>query len=98
MPIAVSRPLGVRQRPRPIWTSREAFYTEAGLFIFGAASVYSVNIVGSLPGSEVLLLALLPVLLISHGSRAFESQYIRFYMLTIGWLIGTLIADFYNGI
>ena len=98
MPIAVSRPLGIRRRPQPIWASREHFFTEAALFVFGAASFYNVNVVGSLPGSEVLLFALLPVLLLAHGGRAFEHQYLRFYILAGGWLVGTLIADAYNGI
>jgi len=98
MPIAVSRPVGVRRRPQPLWGSREAFFTEAGLFVFGLAGLYDVNLIGALPGSEVLLFALLPVLLLAHGSRAFEQQYLRFYMLAGGWLVGTLIADAYNGI
>src|ERR1700761_5378196 len=98
MPIAVSSPVGFRRRPQPLWGSREAFFTEAGLFVFGAASLYNINLVGSLPGSEVLLFALLPVLLLAHGGRAFEHQYLRFYLLAGGWLIGTLISDAYNGI
>jgi hypothetical protein len=98
MPIAVSRPVGVRRRPQPLWGSREAFFTDAGLFVFGLSSLYTVNLIGALPGSEVLLFALLPVLLLAHGSRAFERQYLRFYMLAGGWLVGTLIADAYNGI
>jgi hypothetical protein len=98
MPIAGSRPLGVRRRPEPFWKSREAFFTEAGLFVFGAAGLYSFNLIGALPGNEVLLLAFLPVLLLAQGARAFEKQYLRFYLLTGGWFIGTLIADAYNGI
>jgi hypothetical protein len=98
MPIAVSRPLGVRRRPEPFWGSRQAFFTEAALFVFGAAGLYSFNLIGALPGSEVLLLAFLPVLLLSQGRRAFENQYLRFYILAGGWLLGTLIADAYNGI
>ena len=96
MPIAVSRPLGVRRRPQPFWASREAVFTEAALFVFGAAGLYNLNLIGSLPGNEVLLLALLPVLLLAQGGRAFENQYVRFYILAGGWFIGTLIADAYN--
>jgi len=98
MPVAVSRPLGVRNRPEPFWRSREAFFTEAALFVFGAAGLYSYNLIGALPGNEVLLLALLPVLLLAKGGRAFESQYLRFYLVTGGWLLGTLISDRYNAI
>jgi hypothetical protein len=96
MPIAVSRPLGVRRRPQPFWASREAFFTEAALFVFGAAGLFNLDLIGSLPGNEVLLLAFLPVLLLAQGGRAFENQYVRFYVLAGGWFIGTLIADAYN--
>jgi hypothetical protein len=98
MPTAVSRPIGIRRRPEPLWGSREAFLTEATLVVFALAGLYNVNFIGALPGNEVLLLALLPILLLAHGSRAFEQQYLHFYMLAGGWLIGTLIADAYNGI
>jgi hypothetical protein len=98
MPIVVSSPLRVRRRPEPFWQSREAFFTEAGLFVFGAAGLYSINLIGALPGNEVLLLALLPVLLLAKGGRAFQRQYLPFYLVSGGWLLGTLISDRYNGI
>jgi O-antigen ligase len=97
MRTVTARRIGYRPRPRPLWTSREAFFTDAGLFLLGAAGVYSVNLVGSLPACEILLLPVLPVLLIAHGRRAFDRQYLWFYILTGAWLIGTLIADAYNG-
>jgi hypothetical protein len=98
MPVAVSRPLGVRRRPKPFWPSREAFLTDAALFVFGASGIYSFSLIGALPGSEVLLFAFLPVLLLFKGGRAFESQYLRFYLMAGGWLLGTLISDRYNAI
>ncbi len=93
-----ARRIGYRPKPRPLWTSREAFFTDAGLFLFGAAGAYSANIVGSLPGCEVVLLPMLPVLLLARGKRAFDRRYLWFYILTGAWLLGTLIADAYNGI
>jgi O-antigen ligase len=36
-------------------------------------------------------------MLLSRGKRAFDRQYLWFYILTGGWLLGTLIADVYNG-
>jgi hypothetical protein len=98
MPIATARPFGYRPRRQPLWGSREAFFTDAGLFILGAAGVYSVNIVGALPGCEVLLLPLLPLLLLAKGKRAFDRQYLWFYILVGGWLLGTLVADAYHDI
>jgi hypothetical protein len=98
MLIATARPIGYRPRPVPLWGSREAFFTEAALFILGAAGLYSVNIIGALPGNEVLLLPLLPLLLLAHGRRAFDRQYLLFYLLAGGWFLGTQIADTYNGV
>ena len=72
--------------------------SDARLFILGAAGAYSVNLVGALPGGEILALLFLPILLLSHGKRAFDRQYLWFYLLTLGWFLGTLIADEANGI
>jgi hypothetical protein len=96
LPIA-TRTIGLRPKPKVLWTSREAFFSDAGLFVFGASGAYSVNIVGSLPLCELLLLPVLPVLLLARGRRAFNRQYLWFYILTGAWLLGTLIADAYNG-
>jgi len=60
--------------------------------------LYSANIVGALPGCEILLFPVLPVILLAHGKRAFDRQYLMFYLVVGGWLIGTILADTYNGI
>jgi hypothetical protein len=105
MPIATARLSGIRYkligyRPRrePLWSSSQSFFSEAALFILGAGGAYSLNIVGALPYSEVFLLAMLPVLLLERGRRAFDRQYLLFYILAGGWFLGTQIADLYNGI
>ena len=59
-----SRRFGYRARREPLWSSRQDFFAEATIFILAAAGAYSLNIVGALPYSEVLLLLLLPVLLV----------------------------------
>jgi hypothetical protein len=105
MPIATARLTGIRSRPfgyrprrEPLWSSRQAFLSDAALFLLGAAGVYSLNVVGALPYSEVLLLTMLPALLLTRGKRAFDRQYLWFYILAGGWFLGTQIADIYNGI
>lgn len=94
MPVPIRRQFGRRRQRTPVWGSREAFFTDAGLFILGAAGAYSVSFVGSFPGDEVLLFPMLPVLLLARGRRAFAPQYLWFYVLAGAWLLGTLIADF----
>ncbi|MGA3224798.1 MAG: hypothetical protein ABSC65_13615 [Acidobacteriaceae bacterium] len=98
MPMASSRTIGYRARPEPLWKSRQSFFTEVALFILGVAGYFSVNLIGALPGSEVILLPMLPILLLAKGNRAFDRQYLMFYILAGGWFIGTQIADTYNGI
>src|SRR5579859_6750222 len=72
MSTMIVRPLGSRRRRPLLWASREVFYSDARLFILGAAGAYSVNLVGALPGDEVLLFLFLPILLLTHGKRAFD--------------------------
>ena len=98
MPIATARVIGRRPPRKRLWTSREAFFTDLGIFLLGVAGAFSVNLVGSLPGSEILLFPLLPVLLLAKGSRAFKREYLWFYVLTLAWLLGTIVADLYVGI
>jgi hypothetical protein len=104
MPIATarltgirSRPFGYRNRREPLWSSRQEFFSEAAIIILGVAGAYSLNVVGALPYSEVFLLLVLPVLLLVRGGRAFDRQYLMFYILAGGWFLGTQIADVYNG-
>jgi hypothetical protein len=97
MPVVTARVIGRRHRPFRIWESREQFFTELGLFLLGAAGTYSVSIIGQLPGNEILLFPLLPVLLLAHGRRAFKREYLWFYLLVSCWLFGTIVGDLYLG-
>lgn len=97
MPIAHAKSFVQRPHPSPVWASKEAFISDAGLFLLGAAGAYSINLVGSLPGDEILLFPLLPVLLLAKGTRAFNRRYVWFYVLTGAWLFGTVLADLYLG-
>jgi O-antigen ligase len=94
LPVGTVRTFGPRPRQR-IWTSRQSFFTDLALFVIGAAGIYSVGLVGSLPGNEILLLPLLPVLLLYRGGRVFNREYFWFLVLMAGWLLGTLAADAY---
>ena len=92
-----AKTVGQKLRGTPIWSTREAFFMDAGLFTLGAAGAINFNLVGTLPGCEVVIFPMLPVLLIYQGRRAFNQRYLWFYVLTAAWLLGTLIADTYVG-
>jgi hypothetical protein len=95
---AQTRQFGARPRKSLLWNSREQFYADALLFVLGTAGAWSVGFIGAVPGCEVLLLPLLPALLLRYGRSAFRREYLWFYIAVGGWLIGTFIADAYNGI
>ena len=97
-PIGRQKPLGVLRKPSPFWASREAFYTDLGLMLLGLSGAYSVNVIGALPGCEVILLPMLPVLLVAQGRRAFKWEYRWFLIWVFAWLFGTLISDAFNDI
>ena len=87
-----------KRRPRtPIWDSTESFLTDLGVFILGVSGAFNLNLVGQIPGDEVILFPILPLLLLAHGKRAFTRQYLWFYVVTGAWLFGTLVADIYAG-
>lgn len=92
-----AKTVGQQMRGTPIWKTREAFFMDAGLFILGASGAYSIGLIGTLPGCEVVIFPMLPVLLIYQGRRAFNRRYLWFYVLTAAWLLGTLIADTFVG-
>jgi O-antigen ligase len=96
VPVGTVRTFGPRPRGNRIWTSRESFLTDLAVFGLGASGVYSVGLVGSLPGSEILILPLLPVLLVYRGGRALNRQHLWFLILVAAWLVGTVVADTYN--
>jgi len=97
MAIATARPIGLRPQRRRLWASREAFLVDLVVAIFGLAGAFSVDLVGSFPGNELLVVPLLPLLLLYRGSRAFKREYFWFYVLVGGWLLGTIVADIYTG-
>jgi hypothetical protein len=86
-----------RRQRNPLWPSSGVFWNDVAIFAVTCAGVFSVNLVGMLPGAEIVILLLLPFLLIKHGKRAFRREYLWFYVLLGGWLFGTIIGDLYLG-
>jgi O-antigen ligase len=92
---ATARPIKRLHRRAPLCPSRAAFYTDLAIFVLGVGGAISVNLVGSFPGNELLLLPILPALLFLRGGRAFRRQYLWFWIVVGAWLLGTVIADSY---
>jgi O-antigen ligase len=83
-----------RRRAR-LWPSSAVFYNDLALVILASSATLSINFVGSLPGSEVVALLMLPFLLLTNGQRAFRREYMWFYLLLGLWLLGTIVGDAY---
>jgi O-antigen ligase len=86
-----------RSRQNPIWPSIDVFWNDVAIFLVGCGGVFSADVVGNLPGNEIVALFLFPFLLFSHGKRAFRREYLWFYVLLGGWLFGTVFGDLYVG-
>jgi hypothetical protein len=98
MPVTLAQWTEHRRRQRnPLWPSSAVFWNDAAIFAVVCAGGLSINLVGSLPGDEIVVLLLLPFLLINHGKRAFRREYVWFYVLLGGWLFGTIVGDLYLG-
>jgi hypothetical protein len=86
-----------RRQRNPLWPSAGIFWNDLAIFAIVCAGSLSLNLVGSLPGDEIVIFILLPFLVISHGGRAFRREYMWFYILLAGWLFGTIGGDLYLG-
>ena len=98
MPVTLAHWTEHKRRQRnPLWPSAQVFWNDLAIFAVVCAGMLSVNLVGSLPGDEILVLILMPFLLGNHGKRAFRREYLWFYILLAGWLFGTIGGDLYLG-
>jgi O-antigen ligase len=85
-----------RRRSR-LWPTSAAFYNDLALIALSSSAMFTVNLVGSLPGCDIAALIMLPFLLLRHSERAFRREYLWFYLLLGLWLFGTVAADLYLG-
>lgn len=69
---------------------------DVAALVVGLTTSATVSFVGDLPVSEIIMLALLPIMLVIHGRRILKSQFkILFFMLGL-WLFGQVISDIYR--
>ncbi len=96
MPVTAAN-WSARRRPNRLWPSPAVFYNDLALVVLASSAMFNVNLVGSLPGCELVAIALLPFLLLRHGQRALRREYLWFYLLLGLWLFGTVAGDTYLG-
>jgi len=65
-------------------------------FAIGLTATATVHFVGDLPVSEVILLAILPVILAIHGRRVMKQEFKILFSLLALWLLGQMISDIYR--
>ena len=62
----------------------------------GLTATSTVHFVGELPFSEVILLALLPIILAIHGRRVLKPEFKTLFFLLGLWLFGQVVSDIYR--
>jgi hypothetical protein len=81
-----------------IWPSNAAAVDDCVIFLLGATSIYSFYGAGQIPGSEFMVMALLPLLYLIHKHIWNLTQYKVFYLFLALWLLDTIIDDLYLGV
>jgi len=64
--------------------------------IIGFTSSATVHFVGDLPISEVIVLAILPIILAIHGRRVIQREFKIIFPLLALWLTGQVMSDIYR--
>jgi hypothetical protein len=65
--------------------------------IVGLAICENVRLIGSIPGSELVLIPVLPVLLVSRFKKIRQGR-LKYLFLLLGlWLVGQIASDIYRG-
>jgi hypothetical protein len=62
----------------------------------GLTSSFVIHLVGDLPISEVILLAVLPLLFIARGNRVLRRDFLPTFLLIGLWLMGQILTDVYR--
>jgi len=62
----------------------------------GLTSSFVIHLVGDLPISEVILMAILPLLLIARGNRVLRRDFLPAFLLIGLWLMGQILTDVYR--
>ena len=67
-----------------------------GRLAIGLTTTSTVHFVGDLPISEVILLALLPIILAVRGRRVLKPEFKALFFLLGLWLFGQVVSDMYR--
>jgi hypothetical protein len=92
------RPQTLRRRPFASLVQRKftSHVADVAVLVIGLTATFTVHFVGELPISEVILLALLPILLAVHGRRVLKPEFKALFFLLGLWLFGQAVSDFYR--
>ncbi len=69
MPIATARQIGARPRRSGFGPPERPFSPTWDFSSWVSSGAFSVNLVGTLPGNEILLIPILPLLLLAKGNE-----------------------------
>ncbi len=82
-------------RSRGAWTA--SLGADALTMMVGLAVCASVQLIGTIPGSEIVLIPVLPILLIVRFRKIAQGKLKYLFVLLGLWLVGQIVTDFYRG-
>lgn len=90
-----------RLQPRVVQRQRREFVTsfvgDILAAIVGLANCYILKLIGEIPGGELLLVLLAPIMFAIHPERVLGGKrYNRILIFTVLWLLGQIVTDIYR--
>jgi hypothetical protein len=82
-------------RSRGAWTA--SLGADALTVMVGLAVCASVKVIGTIPGSEVVLIPVLPILFIVRFRKIMQGKLKYLFALLGLWLVGQIVTDIYRG-
>ena len=95
MPTVTKTRVRVATRSKGAWAA--SLSADALTVIVGLAACESVKLIGTIPGSEIVLIPVLPILLVVRFRKITRGKLKYLFVLLGLWLFGQVVTDIYRG-
>ena len=94
-------PTITKTRVRTVARSQGAWAASLGgdalTMMVGLAVCWSVTLIGAIPGTEIVMIPLLPILLMIRFRKITQGKFKYLFLLLGLWLVGQIATDIYRG-